>query len=65
LGPKKIEILGPTPFNGPSNGFARIKIIKSKRQICSVKISEGERQKNKFSIPEMKKSWGEGEGVAG
>jgi hypothetical protein len=30
--PKKVEISGPTPFNGSSNGFACIKIIKSKRQ---------------------------------
>ncbi len=31
--PKKGEISGPTPSNGLSNGFARIKIIKSKRHI--------------------------------
>jgi hypothetical protein len=33
FGPKKVEISGPTPFSGPSNGFSRIKLIKSKRHI--------------------------------
>jgi hypothetical protein len=32
-GPKKVLISWPTPSNGLSNGFARIKIIKSKRHI--------------------------------
>ncbi len=31
--PKKSWFLGPTPSNGLSNGFARVKIIKSKRHI--------------------------------
>ncbi len=30
---QKVEVSGPTPFNGPSIGFARIKIIKSKQYI--------------------------------
>jgi hypothetical protein len=29
---KKSRCSGPTPSNGPSNGFSRIKIIKSKRR---------------------------------
>jgi hypothetical protein len=29
LGLKKLRFSGPTPSNGPSNGFALIKIIKS------------------------------------
>ncbi len=33
FGPKKVEISGPTPSNGLSNGFARIKIIKSKSHV--------------------------------
>jgi hypothetical protein len=33
FGPKKVKISGPTPSIGLSNGFARIKIIKSKRHI--------------------------------
>jgi hypothetical protein len=33
FGPKKVEISGPTLSNDLSNGFARIKIIKSKRHI--------------------------------
>ncbi len=32
FGPEKVEILGPTPSNGPSNGFARINNIKSKNK---------------------------------
>ncbi len=32
-GPKKVSISGPTHSNGWSNGFARIKTIKSKRHI--------------------------------
>jgi hypothetical protein len=28
-----VSTLVPTPSNGPSNGFARLKIIKSKRHI--------------------------------
>ncbi len=34
LGPKKPRFSGPTPSNGPSNGFAPIKIINSK---CHIK----------------------------
>ncbi len=34
FGPKKVGFSGPTPFNGPSNGFAPItKIMKSKHPI--------------------------------
>jgi hypothetical protein len=29
-GPKKSRFSGPTPFNGPQNGFASIKIVKSR-----------------------------------
>ncbi len=31
-GPQKSWFLGPNPYIGPSNGFASLKIIKSKRQ---------------------------------
>jgi hypothetical protein len=33
LGPKMSRFSGPTPSNGPSNGFSRIKIIKFKHHI--------------------------------
>jgi hypothetical protein len=35
---RKLEISGPTPSNGPSNGFAPIKTIKSKRYIKNRKL---------------------------
>jgi hypothetical protein len=33
LGPKKSRFPGPTPYNAPSNGFARLKTIKHKLHI--------------------------------
>jgi hypothetical protein len=37
--PKKSRFLGPIPSNGPCNGFARIKIIKSLRHINNWSIN--------------------------